>query len=89
MFRVTYDAETDNVWFQTSLAQRKGSFGTTAGGDQVRWRVKDTGSARYRSIRSPCITSNHVQKYHGRNNGEDFCWSLGTEQEKSVVCTYF
>lgn len=35
MFRVTYDAETQEVWFQTSLAQRKGAFGTTSGGDQV------------------------------------------------------
>lgn len=35
VFRVTYDAETDEVWFQTSLAQRKGAFGTTVGGDQV------------------------------------------------------
>ena len=35
VFRVTFDAETEDVWFQTSLAQRKGAFGTTAGGDQV------------------------------------------------------
>lgn len=35
VFRVTYDAETDEVWFQTRLAQRKGAFGTTAGSDQV------------------------------------------------------
>lgn len=35
-FRVTYDAETEEVWFQTSLAQRKGVFGTMVGGDQVR-----------------------------------------------------
>lgn len=35
VFRVTYDAETDEVWFQTSLAQRKGAFGTTVGGAQV------------------------------------------------------
>ena len=35
VFRVTYNAQTEDVWFQTSLAQRKGAFGTTAGGDQV------------------------------------------------------
>ncbi|CAM9910481.1 unnamed protein product [Ascophyllum nodosum] len=34
VFRVTYDAETDEVWFQTTLSQRRGAFGTTAGGDQ-------------------------------------------------------
>lgn len=35
VFRVTHDAETDDVWFETRLAQRKGAFGATAGGDQV------------------------------------------------------
>ncbi|CAM9462506.1 unnamed protein product [Pylaiella littoralis] len=35
VFRVTFDAETDEVWFETKLAQRKGAFGTTPGGDMV------------------------------------------------------
>ncbi|CAM9158943.1 unnamed protein product [Scytosiphon promiscuus] len=35
VFRVTYDVETDEVWFQTRLAQRKGALGTTTGGDQA------------------------------------------------------
>ncbi|CBJ30014.1 expressed unknown protein [Ectocarpus siliculosus] len=35
VFRVTLDAETEEVWFETKLSQRKGSFGTTAGGDQL------------------------------------------------------
>lgn len=35
VFRVTHDRETDDVWFETRLAQRKGAFGATAGGDQV------------------------------------------------------
>lgn len=35
VFRVTYDAGTEEVWFQTKLSQRKGVFGTTPGGDQV------------------------------------------------------
>lgn len=35
VFRVTLDAETEEVWFETKLSQRKGAFGTTIGGDQA------------------------------------------------------
>lgn len=35
VFRVTHDVETDEVWFQSSLAQRAGALGVTLGGDQV------------------------------------------------------
>eukprot|EP00903_Cladosiphon_okamuranus_P017256 g15901.t1 len=35
VFRVTHDVETDDVWFETRLSQRKGAFGATPGGDQV------------------------------------------------------
>lgn len=42
---MTYDGETEEVWFQTSLAQRKGTFGTTVGGDQV-WQSNAYSPAR-------------------------------------------
>lgn len=59
VFRVTYDAETENVWFQTSLAQRKGTFGTTTGGDQVGSGVIQFQAALFvatSSVHSFCFT---------------------------------
>lgn len=48
VFRVTHDVETDDVWFETRLAQRKGAFGATAGGDQVCRKRSAIGPSTFR-----------------------------------------